>query len=47
MIRILSSTIDVWPWNMESPLSDDPNNENYDLNAFINDQVRMQSQASQ
>jgi len=24
---------------MDSPLSDDPNNESYDLNALINDQV--------
>ena len=32
--------IDIWPWNMDSPLSDDPNGEHYDLNAFINNQVK-------
>jgi hypothetical protein len=26
--------IDIWPWSMDSPLSDD-------LNALINDQVRQ------
>jgi hypothetical protein len=33
--------IDIWPWSMDSPLSDDPNGEHYDLNALINDQVRQ------
>ncbi|CAF3925315.1 unnamed protein product [Rotaria magnacalcarata] len=32
---------DMWPWNMDSPLSDDPNAENYDLNALINDQNQL------
>ncbi|CAF4773930.1 unnamed protein product, partial [Rotaria magnacalcarata] len=31
----------MWPWNMDSPLSDDPNAENYDLNALINDQNQL------
>ena len=33
--------IDIWPWNMDSPLSDDPNGEHYDLNALINDHVKI------
>jgi len=32
--------IDMWPWNMDSPLSDDPNGEHYDFNALMNDQVK-------
>ncbi|CAF4014403.1 unnamed protein product, partial [Rotaria magnacalcarata] len=32
---------DMWPWNMDSPLSDDPSAENYDLNALINDQNQL------
>jgi hypothetical protein len=34
----LNNNFDIWPWNMDSPLSDDPNCEHYDLNALINDQ---------
>jgi hypothetical protein len=34
--------IDIWPWNMDSPLSDDPNGEHYDLNALINDKVKIE-----
>lgn len=34
----LNNNFDIWPWNMDSPLSDDPNGENYDFNALINDQ---------
>jgi hypothetical protein len=40
-IEYLLLIIDIWPWNMDSPLSDDPNNEQYDLHAFINDQVKI------
>ncbi len=31
----------MWPWNMDSPLSDDPNGEHYDFNALMNDQVKF------
>jgi hypothetical protein len=34
----LNNHFDIWPWNMDSPLSDDPNGEHYDFNALINDQ---------
>jgi len=29
---------------MDSPLSDDPNGEHYDLNALINDQVKTKNE---
>ncbi|CAF0734863.1 unnamed protein product [Rotaria sp. Silwood1] len=38
MTAELNNNFDIWPWNMDSPLSDDPNGENYDFNALINDQ---------
>ncbi|CAF4435667.1 unnamed protein product, partial [Rotaria sp. Silwood2] len=38
MMGELNNNFDIWPWTMDSPLSDDPNGENYDLNALINDQ---------
>ncbi|CAF0774413.1 unnamed protein product [Rotaria sordida] len=38
MTAEINKNFDIWPWNIDSPLSDDPNGENYDLNALINDQ---------
>ncbi|UJR33786.1 hypothetical protein I4U23_021212 [Adineta vaga] len=34
----LNNHFDIWPWTMDSPLSDDPNGEHYDINALINEQ---------
>ncbi|CAM4856037.1 unnamed protein product [Rotaria socialis] len=41
MTTELHNHFDRWPWNMDSPLSDDPNAENYDLHALINDQNQL------
>jgi hypothetical protein len=37
----LNNNFDIWPWNMDSPLSDDPNSDHYDFNALINDQNQL------
>ena len=34
-----SVSLDPWPWDLDSPLSDDPSGEHYDFNSFINDEV--------
>ncbi|CAF0797647.1 unnamed protein product [Adineta steineri] len=41
MMTDLHKNFDIWPWSMDSPLSDDPNGEHYDINALMNEQNHL------
>ncbi|CAF0747226.1 unnamed protein product [Adineta ricciae] len=41
MTAELNNNLNIWPWVTDSPLSDDPNGEHYDITALIDEQDSM------